>query len=126
MVLEGIFMMCMCMEFGLCVEWYEWIVVEWGFMYIKVNGVNGFFLVSIFGNMVEWIEDEVVFLLMFFLVEVNNLCVSINNDFLFMLVLVFVFILVDLIVENIFVSWIYDGVLCIRLMSNELIVCESE
>lgn len=119
-------MMCMCMEFGLCVEWYEWIVVEWGFMYIKVNGVNGFFLVSIFGNMVEWIEDEVVFLLMFFLVEVNNLCVSINNDFLFMLVLVFVFILVDLIVENIFVSWIYDGVLYIRLMSNELIVCESE
>lgn len=96
-------MLCLCVEFGLLVEWFELIVGERGFVYIKVNGINGILLVSILGNLVDCFEDEVLILLMFFLVEVNNLVVSINNDFLLVLILVFIVILVDLSIENMLV-----------------------
>lgn len=37
-------MLCLCVEFGLLVEWFELIVGERGFVYIKVNGINGILL----------------------------------------------------------------------------------
>lgn len=52
---------------------------------------------------------------------------SINNDFFFILVLVFMVILVDLSIENIFVCCINDGVFYIKLLrGDDFWGCENE
>lgn len=67
-VLEGVFMVFMCVEFGLFVERNELIVGERGFMYVKLNGINGIFLMSILSSLVDCFEDEVLIFLMLFLI----------------------------------------------------------
>ena len=113
-------------EFGPSAERYEPTAGERGFVHLKANGVNGALLVSTLGSLADCFEDELLFLPVPFLVEVNNSGVSINNDLPPTLVSAPIAIPVDLNVENISVRRTHDGVFHIKPMSSDSHARESE